>query len=58
MSNSDSRSIETLADDLGVSVSEVLDAAKHFTTKPGALLDGEVPDTVASRLTAYFSDEK
>ncbi|MCX5000969.1 hypothetical protein [Streptomyces longwoodensis] len=58
MRSSDPRNIETLASDLGVSVPEVLEAAKHFTTKPGALLDGEVPDTVASRLTAYFNDEK
>ncbi|MFJ4151973.1 hypothetical protein ACIP10_30980 [Streptomyces galbus] len=41
-----------------MSVPEALEAAKHFTTKPGALLDGEVPDTVASRLTAYFKDER
>lgn len=58
MSSSEPHSIEALANDLGVSVPEVLEAAKHFTTKPGALLSGEVPDTVASRLTAYFNDEK
>lgn len=58
MSDSNSRTIEALANDLGVTVPEVLEAAKNFTTKPGALLDGEVPNTVASRLTAFFSDEK
>jgi hypothetical protein len=58
MSSKDSRSIEDLADDLGVSVPEVLEAAKLFTTKPSALLVSEVPGRVASRLTAYFSDEK
>ncbi|MGW8702369.1 hypothetical protein ACWGOK_36515 [Streptomyces eurythermus] len=55
---SDSRAVETLANDLGVSVPELLETAKQFTTKPGALLDGPAPDTVASRLTAYFTDVK
>ncbi|GAA4824297.1 hypothetical protein [Streptomyces ziwulingensis] len=58
MSNSDSHNIESLASDLGVSVPEVLEVAKCFTTAPGALLDGEVPEKVASRLTAYFNAEK
>jgi hypothetical protein len=58
MSSNDSRNIEDLADALGVSVPEVLEVAKNFTTTPGTLLDGEVPDKVASRLTAYFTTEK
>lgn len=53
----DAHTIEDLAAELGRPLPEVLEAARHFTTKPGALLNTEVPDTVASRLRAYFADE-
>lgn len=52
------RSVQTLAADLDVTVPEVLEAAKHFTTQPGALLEGPVPPKVASRIVAYLAGEK
>ena len=54
MTDNESRSVEDLAADLHVTVPEVLEAAKNFTTQPGALLDGPVPPKVASRIEAYL----
>lgn len=58
MSDTGARTVEQLASDLGVTVQEVVEAAKHFTTTPGALLEGAVPPKVASRVEAYFATEK
>jgi hypothetical protein len=58
MSHDKPRSIEALAADLGVTVPEVLEAAKNFSTQPGTLLEGPVPPKVASRIEAYLATEK